>query len=381
MKRNPFFIKHQICGETYLLPFGQGIGEHYRGIKIDETGSLLWDILAEDLSFEEVLACCADTFEASPEELPELEADIRQFLQQMTYFHVFEDPNLLPLTGTICKNLSIAGLNIQLEGPQWAFSSQLDAFLCPKPQKPHMRFQIYQSATPYRMNGVVLLRTDVLQITDCGTWYDLELLENKQLRNLHLTKDASLALAFCEPPYNTTIQEEVFHTLREAFLYLAAQHQMVALHSASILYKDKAWLFSGPSGMGKSTHTNLWTVEFGTPLINGDLNLLALEGDKPMVYGTPWCGTSGIFDAEKHPLGGITLLRRSDHDFVEELSPASRVLLVDQRLVSPSWTKEQFLSNLDFVQKITPEILVCRLNCTKEPRAAYTMKNYIDSNC
>ena len=33
---------------------------------------------------------------------------------------------------------------------------------------------------------------------------------------------------------------------------------MFALHSASLLYLEKAWLFSGPSGMGKSTHTALW---------------------------------------------------------------------------------------------------------------------------
>lgn len=46
----------------------------------------------------------------------------------------------------------------------------------------------------------------------------------------------------------------------------------------------------------------------GTPLLNGDLNLIGEENGQFFVYGIPWCGTSGICTTEKQRLGGIVLL-------------------------------------------------------------------------
>ena len=35
------------------------------------------------------------------------------------------------------------------------------------------------------------------------------------------------------------------------------------LHSSAVEYQGKAYLFSGPCGVGKSTHTRLWQQVFG----------------------------------------------------------------------------------------------------------------------
>ena len=67
-------------------------------------------------------------------------------------------------------------------------------------------------------------------------------------------------------------QDSLFLAIRPVFLFLAQKKGMFVLHSASLLYLEKAWLFSGPSGMGKSTHTALWKKLFDTPFLNGDLN-------------------------------------------------------------------------------------------------------------
>ena len=34
------------------------------------------------------------------------------------------------------------------------------------------------------------------------------------------------------------------------------------LHSSAVVYEEKGYLFSAPSGTGKSTHTQLWLKEF-----------------------------------------------------------------------------------------------------------------------
>lgn len=130
--------------------------------------------------------------------------------------------------------------------------------------------------------------------------------------------------------------------------------------------------------MGKSTHTKLWNTLFDTPLLNGDLNLLAFCDGKPVIYGIPWCGTSGISDCKTYPLGGIILLSQAEQDECVELSADQKTLLIMQRLISPAWTASMLEENLAFTSRISKQIAVCRLKCTKNPSAAHTMKQWID---
>ena len=168
--------------------------------------------------------------------------------------------------------------------------------------------------------------------------------------------------------------------IRHLFLYRAQLNSSYVLHSASILYQEKAWLFSGHSGMGKSTHTALWHELFQAPYLNGDLNLITFQQGQPVVHGIPWCGTSGICTSRSYPLGGIILLNRGQTDHLEALSPEEKTLKVMQRLISPAWTPEQLQQNLAFSQQLTGSIPVYQLFCTKEPSAAYTMKAKIDED-
>ena len=130
---------------------------------------------------------------------------------------------------------------------------------------------------------------------------------------------------------------------------------MFALHSASLLYLEKAWLFSGPSGMGKSTHTALWKKLFATPFLNGDLNLIGKEGEKFVVYGIPWCGTSKIFTTEKKELGGIVLLEKAPSEELVSLTEEQKTLRVMQRMISPPWTAELMVKNLKFAEAVAKE--------------------------
>ena len=98
-----------------------------------------------------------------------------------------------------------------------------------------------------------------------------------QMQNLyeaHMLKDGTYVRVYCHPQVSETNIENLFHAIRLFFLFTAQRNGLFAIHSASVLYQGKAWLFSGHSGMGKSTHTALWHELFDTPYLNGDLNLL-----------------------------------------------------------------------------------------------------------
>ena len=380
MKRNPYFVLRNLSGVPYLLPYGQSIASHHRGTMLNETGVFLWEQLETPHTAEELISLCADYYGATEEEVSELTKDLMPFLDSLVALGaILSDKDPWDIHASCAQTLQIAGFTLCLEGPAEIFSEKFTPFALKEPvSQCDMTISAFAGICPYQNPGNAILRNSMMSILDCGDYYEIQLHANQQLKECILKKDASHACFYYRLPQNDLLKEELFHGIREVFLYLAGLHGMVAIHSTSILYRGRAWLFSGHSGMGKSTHANLWKESFGTPVLNGDLNLLALQDGQPVIHGIPWCGTSEISDTETHPLGGITLLNRAPTNFVTELTKDQQILLVDQRLISHSWTKELFDRNLDTITKIASEILICKLSCTKDPEAAKVMKDHID---
>lgn len=94
------------------------------------------------------------------------------------------------------------------------------------------------------------------------------------------------------------------------------QHRRFLVHGAVIQYAGRAYLFTAPSGTGKSTHIRLWRecVGSGVRVINGDKPFVFIPeaaGEPAVVYGTPWAGKEGWQENAGAPLAGIALLSRS----------------------------------------------------------------------
>lgn len=85
--------------------------------------------------------------------------------------------------------------------------------------------------------------------------------------------------------------------LMVSFIYSAACHHVILVHGSSVVADGKAALFVGPSGVGKSTHSRLWTRYVkGSYLLNDDQPALRLLPDgKVWVYGTPWSGKTPCY--------------------------------------------------------------------------------------
>lgn len=380
MKQNPSYILKELAGVPYLLPYGQMIADHKRGMKINETGKYFWNLLKTPMSIDEVLSLGKEHFEVEPDDFDAYENDVNFFLNTLLAHNILlEDNHTSSIQTFDRKTVCIAGLYLNLVNFYTSFPEEFTAFLTDEKMDVDQTVTFY-ATHPYLLeNGKVILRNYELNIMELEDKYIFNLPLAKDLHEIHLSKDGSKVDIYGVPTLSDTFKYDLFHALRLPFLYLAQNHHMVALHSVSILYKDKAWLFSGSSGTGKSTHAALWQEYLNVPTINGDLNLLAFEGDKPIIHGIPWCGTSEIFDTKTYELGGITLLKQAPRDYIKELSEDEKILLVSQRLISPNWTMELFESNMTFVEKLIPKIMTCRLYCTKEQSALETMKNYIDS--
>ena len=106
-----------------------------------------------------------------------------------------------------------------------------------------------------------------------------------------------------------------------AFGILIAPHKAVAIHTSAIVFRDKAVLFLGESGTGKSTHTRLWRENIaGATLLNDDSPIVRIHNGIPYVYGSPWSGKTPCYKTERHELAGCVRLSQAPYNEIRKLN-------------------------------------------------------------
>ena len=397
MKTANYSLKY-ICQKPYLLPFGQAAADLKKGIELNETGVFLWNCLRETDNEHKLLSMMCDKY--MPEnktEINTLKSDLTRFLNELKAFHIFEreeDVMTLP-PNYVTKHISIAGINICFHTEPVIFPEEFKAFETNETQNPDITINITHFIPAYHRAGKVILRSDELILMEDDYFYICAYTGSAQPMEWHMSKDGSRCVIYYKKNNQSHESQRIdakkessgfkpesggfiFHAVRMIFLFTAQKRGLFALHSASVLYGGKAWLFSGHSGAGKSTHTRLWQDTFNTPVINGDLNLIGTDKNELYAAGIPWCGTSGIFTENTYPVGGIIMIKQSSRDSVSKLSGEKAALKIMQRMISPCWTDKMLDLNISASQLITRKIPVFELNCTKNPAAAYIMKEAID---
>ena len=144
------------------------------------------------------------------------------------------------------------------------------------------------------------------------------------------------------------------------------------LHASAIEYNGKAYLFSGPSGMGKSTHTRLWQSLYGddVQVFNDDKPALRRLDDKWFAYGTPWCGKDGINQNKKVPIGGICFLKRGEENKIRRLDKKEAMQNVLWQTTRKLKDINKMTALLGLVDNLVREIPIFELECTKDQEAA-----------
>ncbi|MBQ4569313.1 MAG: hypothetical protein IJA62_04595 [Ruminococcus sp.] len=144
------------------------------------------------------------------------------------------------------------------------------------------------------------------------------------------------------------------------------------IHSSALLYDDKVYLFSGSSGVGKSTHTKKWCRLFPdrAQVINDDKPSFRIIDDKCIVYGTPFAGGTDIHVNRSAELGAIIFLEQSEENSIELLPPAKAIrYLLEQ---TPNKRTEKMGERmLSLYSEILTRYPVYKLRCTDSDDAVY----------
>ena len=101
------------------------------------------------------------------------------------------------------------------------------------------------------------------------------------------------------------------------------KYHTVLFHGSAIAVDGEVYLFTAPSGTGKSTHTRLWRERFGDRafMVNDDKPFLHLEEDGSItVYGAPWDGKHHLSRNVGLPLKGICILEQASENQIKKLA-------------------------------------------------------------
>lgn len=150
------------------------------------------------------------------------------------------------------------------------------------------------------------------------------------------------------------------------------------LHASYVLWQGRAILFSGPSGIGKSTQAALWGRFRGALTVNGDRALVrAGEDGRFFAHGVCFSGTSGICLDRSAPLAAVVLLAQSGET---RARPAGGVEALRALLAQTSYRRENpgdLPHAVDILSRLAASVPVYRLECRPDLSAVETLEDLI----
>lgn len=150
-------------------------------------------------------------------------------------------------------------------------------------------------------------------------------------------------------------------------------HSTIAIHTSTIQYRDRAVLFLGESGTGKSTHTRLWRENIdGAVLLNDDSPILRVIDGEPIIFGSPWSGKTPCYKQESYPLAACVRLSQAPYNKISRLTIPQAYAAIHPSC-PPDFSYDDSLydcisETLGMVLSVTP---VFHLACLPEPDAAF----------
>lgn len=109
----------------------------------------------------------------------------------------------------------------------------------------------------------------------------------------------------------------LFRSITEQLLDYSA----LLMHGSVVSDGKFAYMFTAPSGVGKTTRSHLFLDRFPNSFIlNGDKPIIRVEDQRVIAYSSPWKGKENEGVNASIPLKAIYLLERSDETTLEEIT-------------------------------------------------------------
>jgi hypothetical protein len=132
-----------------------------------------------------------------------------------------------------------------------------------------------------------------------------------------------------------------------------------------------AYLFTAPSGTGKSTHTRLWRELLGDKavMVNDDKPIIRYIDGEFYVYGTPWNGKHHLDTNCRAKIKAICKIEQAKENRIEIISTSEMLMTILNQTIRPD-NLEQMDKLLGLIDKMISKVGLYKLGCTISKEAA-----------
>lgn len=166
---------------------------------------------------------------------------------------------------------------------------------------------------------------------------------------------------------------------------MEAEHQIVQrggilLHASCVRWKDRAILFTAPSGTGKSTQAALWCRLRGAELINGDRISVFADGPAgPCARGIPFAGSSGVCQNAELKLAAIVFLSQAPVTGIAPLTGFRAFRKLWEGCSVNTWNRADVDACSANVMKLIQRVPVFHLACTPDETAVAALEQCLEN--
>lgn len=274
--------------------------------------------------------------------------------------------------------LTIGNLHIQLEGIDRAHLPANTLLFESTFEEADLYYTFHTDRQPCLPNTPPIYRKpDILVFRQLsGLESRLLILPDGQAAYAYLEEtDSQHTEIYFNPAYTSLLNTDtIFHSMLALEKHLVLQNSFV-FHCSYLDFEGKAILFSGPSGIGKTTHTNLWCqyLPDQAKVLNGDKCLLSREGNTFYANGWPICGSSGICHNERREVRAIVLLQQApDNRLIEEKKMLTFRRVLEQLTVN-YWNREFTDAAMTFADSLVSTLPCFTYGCNISREAVDTL--------
>lgn len=147
------------------------------------------------------------------------------------------------------------------------------------------------------------------------------------------------------------------------------------LHASLVEFSGQGIVFTGYSGIGKTTQARLWNRFAGADIVNGDKVLLGRRDGRWYAYGLPWKGSSPYCLNRKLPLRAVVRLEKSGENTLSV--PDVPEILSDflPHVFLPAWDRGCVDAALKSFDLLTAEAELVKLSCRPDGDAVSLLKS------
>lgn len=264
--------------------------------------------------------------------------------------------------------LTIGNLHIQLEGIDRAHLPANTLLFESTFEEADLYYTFHTDQQPRLPNTPPIYRKpDILVFRQPSRLESrLLILPDRQAAYAYLEEtDSQHTEIYFNPAYTSLLNTDtIFHSMLALEKHLVLRNSFV-FHCSYLDFEGKAILFSGPSGIGKTTHTNLWCqyLPDRAKVLNGDKCLLSHEGNTFYANGWPICGSSGLCYNERREVRAVVLLQQAPENRLIEEKKILTFRRVLEQLTVNYWNREFTEAAMTFADSLVSTLPCFTYGC------------------